>query len=75
MIFSVEFISFLPFLAILTTAVGFSLREVISSFIGWFVIEADTGYKAGDLIELDTMTGRVKHITPLLTTIEEYGLQ
>lgn len=46
MILSVEFISFLPFLAILTTAVGFSLREVISSFIGWFVIEADSGYKA-----------------------------
>jgi Mechanosensitive ion channel len=75
MIFSVEFVSFLPFIAILTTAVGFSLREVISSFIGWFVIEADSGYKVGDLIELDTMTGRVKHITPLLTTIEEYGVQ
>jgi len=32
MIFSAEFISFLPFIAILTTAIGFSLREVISSF-------------------------------------------
>lgn len=75
MIFSAEFISFLPFIAILTTAVGFSLREVVSSFIWWFVIEADSGYQPGDLIELDTMTGRVKSITPLLTTIEEYGLQ
>lgn len=75
MIFSAEFISFLPFIAILTTAVGFSLREVVSSFIGWFVIEADSGYQPGDLIELDTMTGRVKSITPLLTTIEEYGVQ
>lgn len=74
-IFSTEFISFLPFIAILTTAVGFSLREVVSSFIGWFVIEADSGYQPGDLIELDTMTGRVKSITPLLTTIEEYGVQ
>ncbi len=75
MIFSVEFISFLPFLAILTTAIGFSLREVISSFIWWFVIEADSWYKVGDLIELDIMTGRVKSVTPLLTNIEEYGLQ
>ena len=75
MIFSAEFISFLPFIAILTTAVGFSLREVVSSFIGWFVIEADSGYQPGDLIELDTMTGRVKSITPLLTTIEEYWVQ
>jgi small-conductance mechanosensitive channel len=39
------------------------------------VIEADSGYQTGDLIEIDTMTGRVKSITPLLTTIEEYGLQ
>lgn len=75
MIFSAEFMSFLPFLAILSTAVGFALRDVVSSFIGWFVIGADSGYQEGDLVEFDNIIGRVSSVTPLLTTIEEYGPQ
>lgn len=75
MIFSAEFMSFLPFLAILSTAVGFALRDVVSSFIGWFVIGANSGYQEGDLVEFDSIVGRVSSVTPLLTTIEEYGPQ
>jgi len=75
MIFSAEFMSFLPFLAILSTAIGFALRDVVSSFIGWFVIGANSGYQEGDLVEFDAIVGRVSSVTPLLTTIEEYGPQ
>ncbi len=48
-----ELLNFLPALAILGTAIGFALRDVISSFIAWFVIGLrDTTYKIGDVIEI-----------------------
>lgn len=72
--FSSQFISILPFVAILGTALGFALRDVIVSFIGWFVIGIKDGYKAGDVIKIGNIYGRVKEITPLLTIIQEQGL-
>ena len=72
--FSSQFISVLPFLAILGTALGFALRDVIVSFIGWFVIGIKDGYKVGDVVKIGTIYGRVKEITPLLTVIQEQGL-
>lgn len=74
-IFSAEFISFLPFIAIVGTAVGLALRDAIYSFIGWFAVGSSSGYQEDDFIEFDTTIGRVFRITPLLTTIEEYGSQ
>lgn len=74
-IFSAEFISFLPFIAIVGTAVGLALRDAIYSFIGWFVVGSSSGYQENDFIEFDSTIGRVFRITPLLTTIEEYGPQ
>ena len=72
-----ELLNFLPFLAILGTAIWFALRDVISSFIAWFVIGLkDTTYKLGDVIEIprDGIFGEVVKIHPLVTTIKELGL-
>lgn len=72
--FSSQFLSVLPFLAIVGTALGFALRDIISSFIAWFVIGIKDGYKIGDMILLGDVFGRVKDITPLLTIVEEQGM-
>lgn len=72
-----ELLSFLPFLAILGTAIGFALRDIISSFIAWFLIgHKDSVYKIGDVIEVewDNVFGRVFKISPVVTTIQELGL-
>jgi small-conductance mechanosensitive channel len=44
-LFSSEFSAFLPFIAIMATAIGFALRDVVYSFIGWFMIGASDGYE------------------------------
>ncbi len=44
-LFSSEFSAFLPFIAIVATAIGFALRDVVYSFIGWFMIGANDGYQ------------------------------
>lgn len=72
-----EFLTILPFLAILWTALWFALRDVISSFIAWFVIGLKDGiYGVGDVIEMENenVFGRVIKITPLITVIQELGL-
>lgn len=74
-LFSSEFAAFLPFIAIMATAIGFALRDVVYSFIGWFMIGASDGYQDGDIIEFDALRGKVFRITPLITTLEEYGSQ
>ena len=74
-LFSSEFAAFLPFIAIMATAIGFALRDVVYSFIGWFMIGASDGYQDGDIIEFDALRGKVFRITPLITTLEEYGPQ
>lgn len=45
LIFASQFLSFLPFVAILGTAVGLALRDVIYSFIGWFAVGSNSGYQ------------------------------
>lgn len=73
--FSVQILSILPFLAILGTALGFALRDVISSFIAWFVVGMKEGYKEGDVIKVgEELFGRVTHISPLITMVQELGM-
>lgn len=74
-LFSSEFSAFLPFIAIMATAIGFALRDVVYSFIGWFMIGASDGYEEWDIIQIEDLQGKVFHITPLLTTLEEHGIQ
>lgn len=74
-LFSSEFSSFLPFIAIMSAAVGFALRDIVYSFIGWFMIGASEWYEEGDIIQIEDFQWRVFKITPLLTTLEERGEQ
>lgn len=73
---SSNLVSIIPLLAILGTALAFALRDVITSFIGWFVIGAgQQGYKIGDLIEIGSLRGRVLEIHPLLTILKQTGMR
>lgn len=74
-IFAAEFVSLLPFVAIIGTAIGLALRDAIYSFIGWFAVGSESGYQEGDFIEFEGTQGRVYKITPVITNIEEYGNQ
>ena len=74
-IFAAEFVSLLPFVAIIGTAIGLALRDAIYSFIGWFAVGSESGYQEWDFIEFDGTQGRVYKITPVITNIEEYGNQ
>jgi hypothetical protein len=74
-LFVSEFVSLLPFIAIIGTGVGLALRDVIYSFIAWFVVGSDSGYQEGEIIETENLLGKVFTISPLLTTVEEYGTQ
>ena len=64
-----QFVNFLPFLAILGTGLAFAVRDTISSFIAWFVVGTERGYKSGDIIQIGDMTGQVLEIKPLLTAL------
>lgn len=73
--FSVQILNILPFLAILGTALGFALRDVIASFIAWFVVGMKEGYKENDVIKVgEELFGRVTQITPLITMVQELGM-
>lgn len=70
-----QVLSFLPFLAILGTALAFAMRDIISSFIAWFIIGTEEGYKIGDLIQTGKLRGRVIEVHPLLTVLRQTGLR
>jgi small-conductance mechanosensitive channel len=73
-----QFISLIPLLAILGTGIAFALRDILSSFIAWFVIGTEQGYKVGDLIETGGLTpfrGRVIEVHPLLTVLRQTGMR
>lgn len=70
-----QVLSFLPFVAILGTALAFAMRDIISSFIAWFIIGTEQGYKIGDLIQTGDLRGRVLEVHPLLTVVRQTGLR
>lgn len=72
-----EFVSVLPFIAIIGTALGLALRDVIASFIAWFTIGLKDGvYKVSDIIEIENFKifWRVVKITPLSTIVQELNM-
>ncbi len=75
-----QFVSLIPLLAVLGTAIAFALRDILASFIAWFVIGTEQGYKIGDLIEVtdtvnDKIRGRVVEVHPFLTILRQTGLR
>lgn len=69
-----EFVSILPFLAIIGTALWLALRDIIASFIARFTIGLKDGmYKVSDIIEIENykIFWRVVKISPLTTVVQE----
>ncbi|MCF7812791.1 mechanosensitive ion channel [Candidatus Gracilibacteria bacterium] len=66
-----QFVNFLPFLALLGTGLAFAVRDSISSFIGWFAIGTDRGYRIGDIIRVGESHGEVREVGPFVTVLYE----
>ncbi|MBN2110157.1 MAG: mechanosensitive ion channel [Methanosarcinaceae archaeon] len=50
------------FLGLITTGFAFALRDVILSYICWFIMLTKKPFKIGDYIHVDGIEGQVKHI-------------
>lgn len=57
----------------LGVGVGFALREVIQSFMGWIAVSFWGLYKPGERIQIGGIMGDVIDISPLNTTVMECG--
>ena len=57
----------------LGVGVGFALREVIQSFMGWVAVSFWGLYKPGERIQIGGIMGDVIDISPLNTTVMECG--
>ena len=57
----------------LGVGVGFALREVIQSFMGWITVSFWGLYKPGERIQIGGIMGDVIDISPLNTTVMECG--
>lgn len=52
---------------------GFALRELIQSLVGWVIISFSGLYKTGERIQIGSIMGDVIDIDPLTTTVMECG--
>jgi len=66
-----QVVNILPFIAIFGTGLAFAVRDSISSFIGWFVIGSEHGYKVGNVICVKHITGKVYDVGPLITVVQD----
>ncbi|MDD2720684.1 MAG: mechanosensitive ion channel [Gallionella sp.] len=60
-------------LGALSVGIGFALREVIQSLLGWLAISFWSLYKPGERIQMGNVMGDVIDINPLITTVMECG--
>jgi len=60
-------------IGLVSAALVYVLGEPLLSFVGWMVIVTMRLYKLGDRIEVSNTRGYVVGITPLNTTIREFG--
>ncbi len=72
-IFSNQLSNLPVLIGLLGVGLGFALRELIQSLIGWAVITFGNLYKPGERIKLGGMMGDVMDIGPLTTTLMECG--
>ncbi|MCX7185210.1 MAG: mechanosensitive ion channel [Nitrosospira sp.] len=72
-IFSDQMTNLTVIIGALSVGIGFALREVIQSLIGWAVISFGKQYKPGDRIQIGSIMGDVIDISPLITTVMECG--
>lgn len=57
----------------LSVGIGFGMRELIQSLIGWATVSFWGLYKPGDRIQMGGIMGDVIDISPLTTTVMECG--
>ena len=72
-IFSDQITNLAVIIGALSVGIGFALRELIQSLIGWSVVSFGKLYKPGDRIQIGGIMGDVIDIGPLVTTIMECG--
>lgn len=72
-IFSDQITNLAVIIGALSVGIGFALRELIQSLIGWVVVSFAKLYKPGDRIQIGGIMGDVIDIGPLVTTIMECG--
>ncbi len=60
-------------IGLVSAALVYVLGEPLLSFVGWMVIVTMRLYKLGDRIEVNNTRGYVVGITPLNTTVREFG--
>lgn len=72
-IFSDQMTNLTVIIGALGLGVGFALRELIQSLIGWGIISFGGQYKIGERIQIGGVMGDVIDIGPLTTTVMECG--
>lgn len=60
--------------AIVLAAFTYVMQEPLLNFVGWLVLVTMRVYKLGDRIEMGSSRGYVVAISPMNTTIREFGL-
>ena len=59
--------------AFVSAALIFTLQEPLLNVVGWMVVTVMGLYKLGDRIEINTTRGYVIQVTPMNTTLREFG--
>jgi small-conductance mechanosensitive channel len=72
-IFSEQMTNLTVIIGALSLGVGFALRELIQSIIGWLIILFAGLYRPGERVQIGSVMGDVIDIRPLLTTVMECG--
>ena len=72
-IFSKQMTNLTVIIGALSVGVGFALRELIQSMIGWTIISFAGLYKPGERIQIGDVMGDVIDISPVITTVMECG--
>ncbi len=60
--------------AIVLAAFTYVMQEPLLNFVGWLVLVTMRLYKLGDRIEMGSTRGYVVGITPMNTTVREFGI-
>lgn len=61
----------LTFLGLFSAGMAFAFKDLVSNFLGWFIINSHKPFKAGDRIKIDNNIGDVVEIDWFYTTIIE----
>ena len=72
-IFSDQMKNLTVIIGALSVGIGFALRELIQSLIGWMVVSFWGLYKPGERILMGGVMGDVIDINPMITTVMECG--